>query len=113
MAIQNVLSTAVSGLFAQSARAAEIAHNVANLNSEGFKPVEVLTVSIQAGEEGAGVSARRREPDGQAFGDGEGGDTELAREFVKLIEIEIAYKANAQVLRAAETTLGRAIDLVA
>ena len=111
MAIQNVLSTAVSGLYAQSARAAGVAHNIANLNTEGFNPVEISTVSIQAGDSGSGVSARRRESDGQAAGDGEGGDTELAREFVKLIEI--AYKANAEVLRAAETTLGQAIDLVA
>lgn len=113
MAIQNVLSTAVSGLYAQSARAAGVAHNIANLNTEGFNPVEISTVSIQAGDSGAGVSARRREADGEASDDGEGGDTELAREFVKLIEIEIAYKANAEVLRAAEKTLGRAVDLVA
>lgn len=109
MAIQDVLSIAVSGLQAQSARAAEIANNVANVNTAGFNPADVLTISVQAGERGAGVQARRRESGGQ----GDGGDANLARQFANLIETEIAYKANAKVVATASQTLGQFLDTVA
>ncbi len=109
MAIQSTLSTAVSGLLAQSFRAAEIANNVVNVGTSGFKPAEVLTISIQAGNQGSGVSARRRESDGQEGG----GDTDLARQFADLVQTEIAYKANAKVVRAAEETLGRLLNVLA
>jgi flagellar hook protein FlgE len=112
MAIQNVLSTAVSGLFAQSSRAAEIAHNIANINTADFKPADILTISVEAGEGGSGVLARRRDQDTGESGGGSGGDADLARQFAKLIETEVAYTANAQVLRVAEQTLGRVVDLV-
>ena len=110
MAIQNVLSTAVSGLLAQSFRAAEIANNVVNVETSGFKPAEVLTISVQAGDRGAGVLARRRESKGQG---GDGGDTDMARQFANLIQTEIAYKANARVVRTAEETLGQLLNVVA
>lgn len=110
MAIQSTLSTAVSGLLAQSFRATEIANNVVNVGTSGFKPAEVLTISIQAGNQGSGVSARRRESDGQ---EGGGGDTDLARQFADLVQTEIAYKANAKVVRAAEETLGRLLNVLA
>lgn len=110
MAIQNVLSTAVSGLLAQSFRAAEIANNVVNVNTAGFKSGDVLTISVEAGDRGAGVLARRR---GSESRGGEGGDTDLARQFANLIATEIAYKANAKTVRVAEETLGRLLDTVA
>ena len=113
MAIQNVLSTAVSGLLAQSFRTAETANNIVNVDTAGFKSAEVLTISVQAGDRGAGVLARRRESDAQNAGDGKGGGTDLARQFANLIETEIAYKANALIVRTAEQTLGRLLDTMA
>ena len=113
MAIQNILSIAVSGLLAQSSRAVEVSHNIANVSTAGFKPGDIQMISIEAGERGAGVQARRQNSDAGEAGDESGGDDDLARQFAKLIEIEIAYKANAQVLRTASETLGRAFDLVA
>lgn len=110
MAVQNVLSTAVSGLLAQSFRAAEIANNVVNVNTAGFVSAEVLTISVQAGDRGSGVLARRRESNGR---EGDGGDTDLARQFANLIATEIAYQANARIVRTAEATLGRLLDTVA
>ena len=110
MAVQNVLSTAVSGLLAQSFRAAEIANNIVNVGTSGFKSAEVLTISVQAGDRGSGVLARRRESNGR---EGDGGDTDLARQFANLIATEIAYKANAGIVRTAEATLGRLLDTVA
>jgi flagellar basal-body rod protein FlgC len=113
MAIQNVLSTAVSGLLAQSFRASEIAHNIANVNTPGFKSVDIQTISIEAGAGGSGVLARRQGSDaGESGGDSSGGDLDLARQFTQLIETEIAYTANAQVLRTTAETLGRVVDLV-
>ncbi len=107
MAIQTILSVAISGLQAQSARAAEIADNVANVNTGGFNPSDILTISVQAGDRGAGVQARRRESGGQ----GDSGD--LTRQFANLIETEIAYKANARVVATASRTLGQFLDTVA
>jgi flagellar basal-body rod protein FlgC len=114
MAIQSVLSIAVSGLFAQSSRASEIAHNIANVSTPRFKSADVVTISIEAGEAGFGVLAKRRENgQGSDASGGETGDDDLARQFTRLIETEIAYKANAQMLRTAAETLGQAFDLVA
>ena len=110
MAIQNTLSTAVSGLLVQSFRAAEIANNIVNVETSGFKPSDVLTISIQAGDRGSGVSARRRESNGQ---EGGGGDTDLARQFANLVQTEISYKANAKVVRTAEETLGQLLNVLA
>jgi flagellar basal-body rod protein FlgC len=113
MAVQNVLSVAVSGLLAQSSRAAEIANNVVNVNTAGFTSGEVLTIAVEAGDRGSGVLARRRQSDANDAGEGGGGDTDLARQFANLIETEVAYKANALVVRTAEATLGRFLDTVA
>lgn len=112
MAIQNVLSIAVSGLLAQSHRASGIADNIANVNTPGFKPADIQTISIEASGGGSGVLSRRQGSDAGETGGESGGDADLARQFTNLIQTEIAYKANAQVLRTAAETLGRVVDLV-
>ncbi len=104
----NALTIAVSGLRAQSARTSEIAHNVANVGTPGFRPADVRTVSIEAGGRGAGVVPKRRAAENAG-----GGDVDLARQFADLIETEISYQANAKALRSAGDMLGRLIDTVA
>jgi len=110
MITSNTLSTAVSGLRAQSVRAYEIAVNIANVNTPGFRPADVRTVSVEAGGKGAGVLAKRREADSANDG---GGDVDLARQLTNLIETGMAYRANAKTIEAAEDMLGRLLDTVA
>lgn len=102
MITPNALSAAVSGLRAQSARAYEIANNIANVRTPGFRSSDVRTVSLEAGGKGAGVSPKRVDS-----------DADLARQISNLIETEIAYKANAKTVRAASDILGRVVDTVA
>lgn len=109
MITPNALSTAISGLRAQSARAYEIANNIANVRTSGFRSSDVRTVSLEAGGKGAGVSPKRVDS-GKA---GDGGDVDLARQITNLIETEIAYKANAKTLQAASDILGRIVNTTA
>ena len=104
----SALTIAASGIRAQSARAYEIAHNIANVRTPGFRASDVQTVSLEAGGQGAGVLPKRR-----AVEDTGGEDADLARQLTNPIETEISYKANAKVLRAAGDMLGRAVDAVA
>ena len=84
-----------------------------NVNTTGFKSGEVLTLSVVAGGRGSGVQPIRRESVSQNADEGGGGDTDLARQLVKLIETEMAYKADAKAVRVAEDMLGQLIDIVA
>ncbi len=108
MISMNALNTAVSGLRAQSARAYEIANNIANVSTPGFRPSDVRTVSIEAGGKGSGVLPKRHTADSAG-----GGDVDLARQLTNLIETDISYRANAKALQSAGDMLGRLVDAVA
>jgi flagellar basal-body rod protein FlgC len=103
MAISGVLATAISGLTANARRAQVAADNIVNVNTPGFAAARVLTTSIVAGGEGGGVLARVVE--------GTGG-VDLGREFVDLIGAQVAYDANAQVIRAGEDLARRIVDII-
>lgn len=96
----NILATAVSGLLLQGQRAGTIANNVVNVGTPGFRPSDLRTVGTAPG----GVRA-------QAVVDGDGVD--LGREFTRLIETEIAYTANARVIRAGDELLRATVDILA
>ena len=105
MAITRVLSGAVSGLFAGAARATAAANNIVNLNTPGYAPIRAETTSLVAGPglgaTGSGVNVAFV----QEFG------LNLANEFGKIIEADIAYRASAQVVRAADEMAKRLVDI--
>ena len=96
MAISGILPTATSALTANTRRVEAAAANLANAETEGFRPRDVRTVS--RGSErtrsgavpGGGVDTVVLEGDGPV---------EPAREFANLIEARTAYRMALQTLQ--------------
>lgn len=96
MAITPVLSIAISGLKANATKTAVVAANVVNLNTRDYQSVQIRTTSLRTGPSpagGAGVQA-------QVIA---GNTPNTGLEFARLIEAENAYRANAAVLRRANS----------
>ncbi len=97
MAISSIVSTAVSGLRTSATQVAATADNIVNLNNPDHKRIEARPVSLTAGNpgRGAGVAAEISIAEN-------GGQVDLAHEFVNLIRADAAYSANAEVIRTSQ-----------
>ena len=97
-----VASIAASGLRAASTQLEASAHNVANVSTDGFRPVRTVTTAQREG----GVSARiapAEDPALAALGRVEGGSgTDLAEETVQRMLAQRAFLANLAVLRTVD-----------
>ena len=105
MVIGQALATAVSGLKVSALKANVAATNIVNQNTAGYKTKYVRTLSQVTSQAfgGGGVVAR-------VIADGE---VDLAQEFIRLIEAEAAYRANAGVIRTAEDMEREIVDVIA
>lgn len=107
------MSAAVSGMQAQSVRANVAANNIANSSTKGYKPQQVRTSTLATKQ----VSENNYSPGGvqvnvsQASDSGAGVD--VALEMINLIQAEISYNANAQIIQRAEDMARRVVDLKA
>ncbi len=107
MAIERVFATAVTGLKATARKAKVAATNIVNQNTEGYKAVEVRTVSRTTGlfsgpGGGSGVAAELIE----------GNQVDVSVEFTRLIEAKAAYKASASIIRTSENLQRKVIDIL-
>lgn len=93
-------SIASSGLQAAQLRLGASAHNVANLDTPGFRR---QTVELQAQPQQGGVRASL----GRAQGEGA---SSLETDAVEQLAATYAFQANLQVLKAADRTLGSLLD---
>lgn len=100
MSIDTTMSAAISGLHANAVRAGTAAFNVVNANTEGFKARSVNVSSVVPVGVTASVATTGRTVD-------------VAQEFVGMIQAEVGYAANAQVIKAAEQMTGSLLDLLA
>lgn len=100
--MSSLLSIGSSGMQAAQTRLTASASNVANMNTPGFRRVEV---SQAAAPEGAGVSTRvQRSPQ-------EGVAPE--QEAVEQIAATYAFKASLQVVRTQDQMMGALLDVKA
>jgi len=114
------ISVSASGMSNAQFREDVHAHNVANLDTPGFKALQVKTTEAQDG--GTIVSAvTRLETPGRLFppeltvsnGDAiEGSNVDLLTERVGQILDVSSFKANASALRGQDETLKTALDLL-
>lgn len=102
------------------------AHNVANINTAGFRP---QTVVYETGPEGEGVQAVVVQPskfpqEAEQWSAASAANllppealnpsgTEPAREFTAMITAQRAFEANAAVIRTRDETLGVLVDMKA
>ena len=98
----SALSAAQAGLSRSSASIAVAAHNVANLNTDGFRAQRLG---------GAGNLEPRRDTPPAA--DIPGSDVDLTEEIVDMKLNEKAFRANVAVLRTANRMSGELLDILA
>ncbi|WP_028586857.1 flagellar basal body rod C-terminal domain-containing protein [Desulfocurvus vexinensis] len=113
------LDAAASAMMAFSTAQAVSAHNVANMNTEGFDPSRV---TLEDRPDQGGVAVQEiRQLDVQGpmvpsavpgVGYAEGSGTDLAREMVLTMANERAVEASAAVVRTADDMLGTLLDEV-
>ena len=98
----DTFSAALSGLESSTTRQAVSAHNVANLNSDGFRPLRAEQSERRGGGSQAMVSqADDPEP------------VELSREIVEQIRARVQFEASLGVLRTSSELTGQLVDLLA
>lgn len=118
MAIDSILSTAISGLIANSNRAAVAAHNIVNTTTPGFRRSEAVTSSVvtRQGSETSytpgGVHALVRPVAGVEALDSQISETSLAKDFADLILAETAYRASVKMLETADELGHQTLDMV-
>lgn len=93
-----ISSTALSGLAAASAQLQSSAHNIANLQTPGFRRQQVLQEARPEG--GVAVTLSRAASPGEA----------LAEDIVQQIQASLVYRANVAVLRTDAERLGSLLD---
>jgi len=99
--MSSISSTALSGLNVASLQLQSSAHNIANLQTPGFRRQQVL----QQAEPGGGVSASVSQVD--APGEAQ------AEDVVNQIQASLVYRANLQTLRVQRDLLGTLLDVQA
>jgi len=130
--MSSILSTALSGLAAQSKRFEVSANNIVNARSTGVqpgaepRPGEYVPHRVaQTSRVGGGVDAKAvavgppsvrgfepGAPDADAEGFVNRPNVNLAREIVAQIDALRTYQANAAVIRAEDRRLGDLLDLI-
>lgn len=97
----SISSIARSGLNAAQQRLDVAAHNIANMNTENFRALEV----VQQTQEGGGVSTSVMQlPAAQPAGD------TLSNDFVQQMVASYAFKANVLTIQTEQKMLGTVID---
>jgi flagellar hook protein FlgE len=100
--VNNVMNTAQTAINAYSTMLDNTASNVANVNTQNYQPVE----TIMKDAKGGGVSASTTRA---ANAD----QVDLSKEVVDLIIAENGIKANAKVIKTAQTIQKSVIDMLA
>lgn len=115
MALINALSAATSGLAVNASKVAATADNIANVQTEGYRRVEVHGKSIPPRYGGGvtGVVEQARASNlVEASEIAQGPSVDIAAEFTTLIQAKSVYSANLKTIETAEEMLRESIDLI-
>jgi flagellar basal-body rod protein FlgC len=119
--MSDAFSSAISGISANTVRAAVAANNIANANTSGFKASRVTVESSGSGRQETHITESTESgsfiPRSDGFPEGseleETSNVDLAEEFVQLQISEHGYSANAAVIRTQGEMLGTVLDMLA
>jgi flagellar basal-body rod protein FlgC len=111
------IQSALSGLTAFSTQVAVTAHNLANLNTDGFKKSRTEFIAVESGgvrsaiqkDETAGPTILNHTVYGPA--QLELSNVDLGEEAVNQIIGQRGFEANLQALKTADEMLGRILDI--
>lgn len=102
----SALGAGLSGMNANQKALAFEANNVANMNTEGFRPTQAVFEEASPGGSGVRLSAEGRS---LAAADG----TDLARSLTNSLMYKLGFDLAAKVVQAADERLGTLIDVSA
>jgi len=113
------IEASLSGMQAYGVRMQGTAHNVANLNTEGFKRTRVLMQ--ESAVQGVQTLVEQDQSPGplvvEQSGQGEElreqSNTDLTKEMPEMLENARGYSANLKALKTADEMLGRLLDVKA
>ena len=103
------------GMHAAARRHDATAHNVANLNTDGFESVETVQQTVPGGGVASSVQ-KTGDPSPVIWRGGQlvvGSNTDLVRESVNQITSLGAYRANAAVFRTADEMTEALLEIIA
>ncbi len=113
----STISTSLSGLVAQQQKVAATAHNVANVETDGFKKTRL---TLEEGEQG-GVVARAEivdspgpvvlEETAEGLQPVEQSNVDLTEEIPSLVVARRAYQANVKVIQTEDEMVGSLLDI--
>ena len=114
MSVTHATSVAQSALEAAATRLAVSAHNVANINTEGYEAKDVAVEDVQSGGGISQVVAMETQvPVGIRQDDLlASAATDVVRETINRVRAVVAYRANAEVFRTATDVSTAIIDSV-
>ena len=107
-----IMSIAMAGLNAASSRLSVHAENIANLGTEGYRPLTPVQTTGSAGEP---VLRAARQPQAQqrvAGTDFVEPQSDLAAEIVGSLQSETAYKASAKLIKTAQDLDKTLLDII-
>lgn len=105
----DTLSIALSGMQAAQVQMTAAAQNVANLQTPGYQPVRADIVDISSG--GADASLQSSPSPGSSNPSAQGSSDDLATEMINMKLSQLAFRANLDVARTANRTLGSLLDM--
>ena len=113
----SAIHTALSGMTAFGKQIEVVAHNVANVNTDGFKKSRTEFVEIPSGgvlpvvekDESSGPTVLRDTDGRQSMG--ELSNVDLGEEAVQRIVAQRSFEANLQTLRTGDALLGSILDM--
>ncbi|MCB9730577.1 MAG: hypothetical protein H6744_08045 [Deltaproteobacteria bacterium] len=114
MSILSTMAVAGSGARAASVALGAVAHNVANLNTDGFQASRAVAREVAGG----GVEARLAPtgaPTPMLLRDGElvaGSNTDLVTETVNSAVATACYRVNLRMLSEASSQIGTLLDIM-
>lgn len=109
MSISSILSTAVSGLLASSEKVHASAHNIANVNTDGYlaedreKPQAAPPLNAPRPIGVPNVQIQEAEPS----------NVNVGKEFIDILVAKAAYEANIEVIETAEKLVKSTLDIKA
>lgn len=113
----SAIHTALSGLSAFGKQIEVVAHNVANVNTDGFKKSRTEFVEIPSGgvlpvvekDDPSGPTVLRDTGCNQTMA--EPSNVDLGEEAVQQIVAQLSFEANLQTLRTGDALLGSILDM--
>jgi flagellar basal-body rod protein FlgC len=111
----NAIGSSLAGLFVHRTKINTSAHNVANVNTDGFKKDRVTIHSNESGLPEANISKvdtpgyTIQGPEGEI----ETSNVDLAEEMVNLTIGKLGYMANLKVLQSEEEMVDSVLDIIA